>query len=249
MFVERLSQLSTRKSFKFKELDRLTLTSSSTTVLPDSVVEINGHKIAIEFKTRHFEDKWLLIKKYHFKKYKKYAKDKGIKNIFVLHSHYPFDFDHLPNYYLGLGFLSPSTDSALLIPLDLYKTIPVDIDPPLKEKRKDYYGVPLEEARECDLLYEGWDQLINNLMDFLNNKFIGNMIDKYIKCIQCGEYYPYSKDCYPYTRVFRSMDYGYCFSCAQNELNSLSIFIYERGIKDYIDEYVDIQYEIESEFY
>jgi len=166
VFVERLSQLSTRKSFKFKELDRLTLTSSSTTVLPDSVVEINGHKIAIEFKTRHFEDKWLLIKKYHFKKYKKYAKDKGIKNIFVLHSHYPFDFDHLPNYYLGLGFLSPSTDSALLIPLDLYKRIPVDIDPPLKEKRKDSYGVHLEEARECDLLYEGWDQLINNFNGF-----------------------------------------------------------------------------------
>jgi hypothetical protein len=121
VFVERLSQLSTRKNFKFKELDVLTQTTTSKTVLPDSVVEINGHKVAIEFKTRHFEDKWLLIKKYHYRKYKKYAKNEGIENIFVLHCHYPFDFDHLPNYHLGLDFLSPSTDSALLIPLDLYK--------------------------------------------------------------------------------------------------------------------------------
>lgn len=249
IFVERLSQLSTRKNFKFKELDILTPTSTSKTVVPDSVVEINGHKVAIEFKTRHFEDKWLLIKKYHFRKYKKYAKNEGIENIFILHCHYPFDFDHLPNYYLGLGFLSPSTDSALLIPLDLYKKIPVDIDIPLKKKRKQYYGVCLEEAREYDLLYDGWEQLINNLMAFLNNSFNGNMSDKDIKCINCGEYYPYSKDCYPYTRAFRSFDYGYCFSCAQNELNGLSIYLFENGIRNYINEYVDIQFEMEREFY
>lgn len=249
VFVERLSQLSIRKNFKFKELDNLALASTSKTVLPDSVVEINGHKVAIEFKTRHFEDKWLLIKKYHFRKYQKYAENEGIVKFFVLHSHYPFDFDHLPNYYLGLGFLSPSTDNALLIPLDLYEKIPVDIEPPLKKKRKTYYGVSLEEAREYDLLYDGWEQLINNLMAFLNSNFKGNISDKYIKCIQCGEYYPYSKDCYPYTRAFHSIEYGYCFSCAQNELGRLSIFLIENGIRDYINEYVDIQIEIEREIH
>jgi len=167
----------------------------------------------------------------------------------VLHCHYPFDFDHIPNFDLGLGFLSPSTDRALLIPLDLYKRIPVDIDTPLKEKRKDYYGVCLEEAREYDLLYEGWEQLINNLMAFTNESFKGNISDNYIKCVQCGEYYPYSKDCYSYTRAFHSIDYGYCFSCAQNDLRGLSIFLFENGIIDCINEYVDIQYEMERDFF
>jgi len=249
VFVERLSQLSTRKGFKFKELDRLTPNSTSSTVLPDSVIEINGHKVAIEFKTRHFEDKWLLIKKYYFKKYKEYIENEDIENILVLHCHYPFDFDHLPNFYLGLGFLSPSTDSALLIPLDLYERIPIDIEPPLKEKRKDYFGVLLEEAREYDLLYEGWEKLIDNIISFLNNNFTGNISINYIKCIQCSEYYSYAKDCYPYTRTFHSIDYGYCFSCAKNDLRGLSIFLFENGIRDCIDEYVDIQFEMERDFY
>ena len=85
VFVERLSQLSTQKNFKFKELDTLNIASTSKTVTPDSVIEINGHKVAIEFKTRNFNNKWLLIKKYHFRKYKDYIKKKGIEIIFVLH--------------------------------------------------------------------------------------------------------------------------------------------------------------------
>jgi len=47
VFVERLSQLSAQKNFKFKELDILNPTSTSKTVLPDSVLEINGHMAAI----------------------------------------------------------------------------------------------------------------------------------------------------------------------------------------------------------
>ena len=64
VFIERLTQLSTKQEFNFEELDSLYYSSASQGPIPDSILRINNHKIAIEFKTRAYMDRWLLIKKY-----------------------------------------------------------------------------------------------------------------------------------------------------------------------------------------
>ena len=248
VFIERLIQLSTRQGFNFEELDSLYSSSASQGPIPDSVLRINNHKIAIEFKTRGYMDRWLLIKRYHSHKYKKYITRENIESVFVLHSIYPFDFDHLPEYYLGLHFLSPSTDSAVLIPIDLYIKIPLDLNSHLKGKRKQYLGVELDKARENDLLYNGWNELIKNLLDYLNGNLVLNQSDAYIKCRVCKDHHNYLKDCHPYTRQYRYYSYGYCFTCIQNSLGNLPIFLFEDVVKDMIDDEVDTMLEMDSYF-
>ena len=249
VFIERLTQLSKKQKFDFEELDSLVSEDSPSFPIPDSTLIINDCKIAIEFKTRNFEDKWLLIQKYHSKKYKDYASNENIEHIFVLHSIYPFDFDHLPNYFFGLPFISPSTDSSLLIPLDLYENIPVEVSGILKKKRKSHYGLYLEKARHYDLLYNGWSSLIHNLTDHISGTIVENLPDANIRCMNCNQHYHYKKDCHPYTRSLRYYSYGQCFLCIQKSLDRLSIFLYEDVISDMVDDATDIMLDIESEFY
>lgn len=248
VFIERLTQLSSMQKFKFEELDSLYNSSASQGPIPDTVLKINNHKIAIEFKTRAYINNWLLIKKYHSKKYDEYIARENIESVFVLHSIYPFDFDHLPDHFLGLPFLSPSTDSALLIPLEVYLKMPLNLPPDLKDKRKQYLGVELDDAREYDLLYNGWNNLVENIMVYLNRSFIKNQSDAYIRCRVCNDRYYYLKDCHPYTRQLKDYSYGYCFMCIQKSLGKLPIFLFNDVVKDMIDEEADVMLEIESEF-
>lgn len=249
VFIERLNRLSSEQNFVFRELDSLFSSRKSKDPIPDSILRIGDHRIAVEFKSRGFVDKHLLLKDYHSKKYQKYIDKHEIEEIFILHSIYPFDFDHIPQYYLGIPFISPSTDFALFIPLELYEKLPISIGSPLKEKRKNYYGVTLNKARKNDLLYRGWGNLINNIITHLNNGFIENYPDSNIRCRTCNKYYHYRKDCHPYTRNLRNYTYGYCYSCIQETLGNLSVFLHDNIISDMIDDEVNNIIENESDFY
>jgi len=249
VFLERLTQLSTKQDFKFKELDSLIDSTASEGPIPDSVLSINDYKIAVEFKTRGFEDQHLLIKKYYHRKYQEYIEKKGIEAIFVLHAIYPFDFENILDDLLGKRSSSPSTDSALFIPMHLYQKLPEDINPPLKNKRKNYLGVKLNDARSYDLLYNGWNNLINNLIDYINGDFSVNSSDSKIRCMGCDKYYYFSKECHPYIRSIGYASLGYCYFCIQKELGNLAVFLFEDVIPDMIDDGTDILIENESDYY
>ncbi len=88
---------------------------SSEEFLPDAEVDIDSHKIGIEFKSRHFFEDWLILDGKMIEKYKIASQNAGIEHLFILHSPYAFDSDPLLNLYIlgGENFYSPSTDSAL----------------------------------------------------------------------------------------------------------------------------------------
>ncbi|MHA1999882.1 MAG: hypothetical protein ACTSU9_17360 [Promethearchaeota archaeon] len=70
VFLERFSQLSLKQGFSFNVIDKRQGTQiGGYKVRPDAVIQVDSFKIALEFKSRHFQDRWLLIKKYHKRKY------------------------------------------------------------------------------------------------------------------------------------------------------------------------------------
>lgn len=119
----------------------------------------------------------------------------------------------------------------------------------LKKKRRFHIGIYLEEARQYDLLYNGWKSLIYNLLKHVSGETVENLPEANIRCMNCNQHYHYKKDCHPYTRSLRYCSYGHCFLCVQKSLSSLSIFLYGDVISDIDDEATDIMLEMESEFY
>ncbi|MHA1999883.1 MAG: hypothetical protein ACTSU9_17365 [Promethearchaeota archaeon] len=147
-----------------------------------------------------------------------------------------------------MDWLSPSTESALLIPLDMYVSIPVEVTGELKKKRKQYLGVELESAREYDLLYGGWGRIYSYIKKALQGQYPINYPDSRIKCRSCGHLFRFEKDCYPYTQPLIRYDYGYCYSCIEKGLDGLPILIWEDVIPDMIDDESQIQMEMEWEY-
>jgi len=177
---------------------------------PDLIVSIDSSKIIIEIKTRHLDQMNLYIEPGEIERYRAYCSVNAIDNMFILHIPYLFDIER-PNFFLDHSpWYSPSTESAFLIPLDVYTR---------RNSRQSIINI--NEARRKDLLYQGWQSIRDNFIAYFKSSLIDNEPDSQIECANCHSVYQYRKDCDSYTLKRKDMpDLGICYACIDKWLGT-----------------------------